>query len=289
MINRNLEIFIHVADSGSITETAHALYISQPAVSMAIKNLEQELEVQLFHRSKRRGLVLTSAGERILYYAHQMQEMENHIYQTAYLEKNLLGGKLKVASFPIVTSTILSKAIFRYRSLHPDVEVELIDCDPETVQSLVENHAVDLGISASPFGNVDHETLIVDRMVGIFRPEDPHPPKIDLFGDTKDLVFCTAGKKTVLDTLRGANRINFSNSLIVHNHETIVNMVQEGNGIGVISEFTLNAIPNDLIRCPVEPDVPVEIALVAPSLKDLTPVAAEFVRLIKAVMAGKSA
>ena len=284
MINHNLSIFINVADSGSVTETANSLYISQPAVSKAVIQLEQELGIKLFHRNKRRGLILTDAGRTILRYAHQMQELENHILQTAYQEKNFLGGRLRIASFPIVTSTLLSKAIHQYRQQYPQVELELLDRDPKTVQRLVEDHAVDFGISTSPYGRVDHELLFVDRMVGIGLPGESLPEQIDLFGGTKNLIFCDAGKETTIETLKGSQAIRFSDSLIVQNHETIINMVEEGNGIGVISEYTLNAIPNDLVRFPVVPPVEIEVSLVAPSLSDLTPVAQEFVRILKVLV-----
>ncbi|MCD7811294.1 MAG: LysR family transcriptional regulator [Ruminococcus sp.] len=64
MINNNLKVFVKVAENLSITETAKELYISQPAVSNAIKNLEKELSLKLFHRDKRVGLHLTDGGEK---------------------------------------------------------------------------------------------------------------------------------------------------------------------------------------------------------------------------------
>lgn len=69
MLNHNLRIFIRVAEKGSITETANELYISQPAVSKAIKILEDELNLKLFHRDKRKGLILTDIGHEILFIA----------------------------------------------------------------------------------------------------------------------------------------------------------------------------------------------------------------------------
>ncbi|MDT8716963.1 LysR family transcriptional regulator [Clostridium sp. 19966] len=68
----NLKIFISVADEKSITEAANNLYISQPAVSKAIKNLEDELTVKLFQRDKRNVLLITDVEEKILLLAQQM-------------------------------------------------------------------------------------------------------------------------------------------------------------------------------------------------------------------------
>ena len=284
MLSNNLRIFITVAEKGSITETAKELYITQPAVSRAIINLEKELNVKLFYRDRRHGLHLTYVGEKILLYARQMAELENHIYQTSFRENNFVGGKLKIASFPIATSVIVSRALYQYRQEYPYVTVELIDRDPKDVQKLVEEYAVDIGISASPFDAVEHEKLIMDTMVGIFRSDGPEYKVIDLFGDTSNLIFCDSGKKTTIETMKNAHLVRFDDSLIVQNHETVVNMVEQNNGIGVISEFTLNSIPNGLLRCPVYPQIEVEIALIAPSFRDLTPVAVEFARIVKEVV-----
>ncbi|MDK6234064.1 LysR family transcriptional regulator [Aerococcus sanguinicola] len=66
-----LQYLSKVAETGSITQAAKALYLSQPSLSNAIKELEQEMEVQLFKRSKK-GAVLTEAGEDFLTYAQQI-------------------------------------------------------------------------------------------------------------------------------------------------------------------------------------------------------------------------
>ncbi len=96
----NLKIFINVADAANITRAAEALHITQPAASKAIKALEDELGVTLFYRDKRNGLALTDIGERILGVARQMMLMEEKIYQTAYMSKNMLEGTLRIASLP---------------------------------------------------------------------------------------------------------------------------------------------------------------------------------------------
>ena len=67
MLNRNLEIFLRVAEYGSITRAAKTLYITQPAASNAISKLEAELNVKLFFRDKRNGLILTDVGQKFCF------------------------------------------------------------------------------------------------------------------------------------------------------------------------------------------------------------------------------
>ena len=282
MLNRNLEIYIMVAERGSITETANELYVSQPAISKAILKLEEELHVTLFYRDKRRGLLLTEVGKEILLHARKMQDSANRIHQIARQENNLLGGKLRVASFPIFTGAVLPAVIREFRRQYPAVSFELLDRDPRTAQRLAAEHAADLAISASPFTDLDHELLLEDQMIAIFPKDDPLPESVSLFGDTQHLVFCEAGRETVTDILKDASRIRFSESLIVQNHETIISMVERGNGVGIIDEFTFRAIRSDLQVCPVRPRIQISIELAAPDLQNLTPAAAAFADLLRA-------
>lgn len=123
----NLKIFINVADAENITRAAEALHITQPSVSKAVKNLEDELGVALFFRDKRSGLSLTDTGERILGFARQMMLMEEKIYQTAYMSKNMLEGTLKIATLPYGSVFFLVKALSVFQTKYPQVNVEITE------------------------------------------------------------------------------------------------------------------------------------------------------------------
>ena len=121
MMSYGLKVFLSVAERGSVTDTANELFVTQPAVSKAIKSLEDKLSLKLFHRDKRKGLTLTDAGRKIFLLARQMRDLEERIYRTAFHENNCLGGTLRVASVPIATTLIVSKVLRRYREKFPAV------------------------------------------------------------------------------------------------------------------------------------------------------------------------
>ena len=272
MMNNNLRVFIQVAERGSFTQVANELYISQPAVSRAIKALEDELKVKLFFRDKRNGLILTDAGEKILLLARQMADNENRIYQTAFRENNFLGGKVRVASMPILTSVILSKVIFRFRQKYPYVTLELIEGSSSEIRKAVEEHKVDFGFTSSPFGNLDRRVMFTDRMVAVSREQNDNQKPIDLTVDTEKYILCRAGYETVIEELN-AQRVKLEHCFIVQQAETVINLVKEGNGTGILSELVLNATPNELFRQSVTPPVQMDIGIIANDLSDLTPVA----------------
>lgn len=73
--------------------------------------MEDELQIKLFHRDKGKGIYLTNVGKKIFLLASQMEEIENKIYQTDYIENNFLGGTLRIGSIPIIITMILSSAL----------------------------------------------------------------------------------------------------------------------------------------------------------------------------------
>lgn len=280
MSNNNLRVFIQVAEKGSFTATADELYISQPAISRSIKTLENELKVKLFFRDKKNGLILTDAGEKILLIARQMADMENRIYQTAFRENNFLGGKVRIASMPILTSVILSKVFYQFQQKYPYVTLELVEGSSSEIRTAVEEHKVDFGFTSSPFGTLDNLVLLNDRMVAINKEDFKTEHAINLYDDSERYIFCHAGHETVLDELK-TQRVKLEHSFTVQQAETVINLVKENNGIGILSELVLNATPNSLKRHPVEPSVQMDIGLVANDLSDLTPVATALIRMIQ--------
>lgn len=279
MLNHNLRIFIRVAEKGSITETANELYISQPAVSKAIKILEDELNLKLFHRDKRKGLILTDVGHEILILARQMEETENRMYQVAFRSNNFIGGKVRIASMPILTSVILSEVFYRFHKLYPYVSIELIEGSSMDIRKAIEGHQVDLGVFSAPFDKLDYQLLFKDRMIAVGTSEMMTDSVLDLNIEPKRLIFCQAGHETVMELLKAKN-IKISQSFIVQQAESVIHLAEKGNGIGVISEFTVNHIPNQLNRCTIEPAIEIPIGLVANDLHDLTPAALELKQII---------
>lgn len=214
MLNHNLRIFIRVAEKGSITETANELYISQPAVSKAIKILEDELNLKLFHRDKRKGLILTDIGHEILILARQMEKTENRMYQAAFRSNNFIGGKVRIASMPILTSVILSEVFYRFHKLYPYVSIELIEGSSMDIRKAIEEHQVDLGIFSAPFDTLDYQLLFTDRMIAVGTSEMLTDPVLDLNIEPERFIFCQAGHETAMELLKAKN-VKISQSFIV--------------------------------------------------------------------------
>lgn len=280
MINRNLSIFIQVATCGSITKAAKLLYITQPAVSNAIAKLEEELGVKLFFRDKRNGLLLTDVGKKILSLATQLEDIDNRIYQTAQQEKNLISGQVRIAVLTSLVSTILSGALKKYRKQYPDIDIEIKEGTPIEIFEMIENRSADFAISCSPFGKFHSFLLCHDRMTAMFPPGSKEGQTVQLSNPPDILIINKPAYETLLEHMT-PEKIKFDKMLLVQNAETAIRMVEDGVGIGIISEYTMETLAYGVKKYPVNPNIQFEIGLFANDLNDLTPAAAELVRIIK--------
>lgn len=279
----NLKIFIEVAKNKSITKTADMMFISQPAISKAIKNIEAELNVKLFYRDKRNGLKLTDVGERILVLSKQMINTEEKIYQAAFRENNFLGGKLKIGAVPIATTHIIVKAMEIFHKKYPYVTIELYEGSTNEVKDMVKNYAVDLGISISPFEDLQYQVLIQDYMVAISKKELANP--IIDFRQVKDkLYICNAGIEAVQPILEKQNCMNYQLFEVTQSSNTVVAMAQSDLGIGIISKLVLGDKDKGLNIYSVSPKILMDYALISTDFSDLTPIAKEFVSIIHQIL-----
>lgn len=276
MLNNNLRIFITAAELESLTEAAKKLYVSQPAISQAIRKLEEELNVKLFIRNKRSTLKLTDAGKDILAIAYKMADLENKLYQRAYEENHLMGGMIRIASVPIGMSLILSHVLPIFKKQFPEVQIELLEGSPFEVKNMVLNVQADIGITTSPYLGLSHKLLMNDRMVSISRDD---AVRIDLRKDNKDLILCRVAKDSCLEQLAGQN-IDLSHVQVVEAASTQINMIENNNGKGIISELMLSTIPNELVRGTVLPKVETEISLIAHDFDELPAAAKEISDMI---------
>lgn len=274
----NLKIFINVADSGSITRTAEALFISQPAVSKAIRLIEEDLGVNLFIRDKKIGIKLTDTGERILPYARKLLLMEEKIYQTAYLSKNMLEGTLRIASLPIGIDHVLVKTLAYYTKKYPNVNVEILDGSTNDVNRMVSEHEAEFGISIDSGDNFQKETLLKDRIIAISRSKLDEN-EINLLKSKKQFLLCRAALESIQSVINANPQVATKQFKIV-GRDTVRLMAQEGLGIGLQSALLVEPHKENYYIYPVIPEICTDLVLIANDFSDLSPAAKEFVNII---------
>ncbi|WP_134699424.1 LysR family transcriptional regulator [Ammoniphilus sp. YIM 78166] len=146
---RDLKSFIEVANHKSFSKAASHSYVSQPALSKAVKKIEEELHVELFERSKRE-LKLTDAGKIV--YQQGVKALLPLTELTVLLDElmNIEAGEIKIGIPPLI-GTLFFPAIARMlHEKYPKVSLELIELGAKRISELVDQGQIDLGIIVLP-------------------------------------------------------------------------------------------------------------------------------------------
>lgn len=138
---RQLKIFCAVADLGSFTAAAARINTVQSNVTMRIKELEAELNRELFIRRKS-GVVLTAAGETFLGYARRILQLTEES-RSALLDNGIPNGPLRLGSMETTAAIRLPKILTRYREQHPDVQLSLLTGTTAELIKAIEAHRID--------------------------------------------------------------------------------------------------------------------------------------------------
>lgn len=120
-----LRVFITAAKTLNFTKCAEQLYISQPAVSKHIGELESRYKVQLFERSGSR-LALTEAGRVMLEHAERIADGYRRLQYEMDLFTDRLGGELKVGASTTIAQYVLPQVLARFTARFPEVKVSLV-------------------------------------------------------------------------------------------------------------------------------------------------------------------
>lgn len=128
-----MQVFVEIAERGSLTEAGNALDISRAMVSRYLESLEQWLGVRLLHRTTRR-VSLTEAGAEALQGCRQVVELTRDIRSTAGARQVEPSGRLRIAASASFAQACLADAIADFLALYPKTQIEL----------LVQEHAVNL-------------------------------------------------------------------------------------------------------------------------------------------------
>lgn len=144
---RRLRLFLAVVDHGTFTAAADAEHVAQPAVSLAVRELETEVGAPLLVRS-RHGAVLTPAGEALVPPARQALRDIEHAAAAVAAVTGLVSGRLDLATLPTLAADPVAELVGRFRGAHPGVTVRLgAPNDLDELADDVRSGRADLGIT----------------------------------------------------------------------------------------------------------------------------------------------
>lgn len=138
---RNLITFIHVAELNSFTKAAAKLGYSQSTVSFQIKQLETELDSELFERINR-TVALTEKGREVLKYAHQISKLTQEM-EKSMQEKTAVSGHIRLAMADSLCDSLLGGGFMDFRTRYPGITLKIIAAGTEEMFRLINHNEVD--------------------------------------------------------------------------------------------------------------------------------------------------
>lgn len=151
------KIFVTAANAGSFSAGAKELYLTQSAVSQAVRKLEQQLGVPLFVRG-RRGAVLTQEGRLLYDHAVQALQLLEAGEQKIQRLRELNEGQLRIGAADTITQEYLLPYLSAFRQLHPNVQLQVTNRTSRQLTELLSQGRLDIAIVNLP---IDDKRLVV--------------------------------------------------------------------------------------------------------------------------------
>lgn len=167
-----LEFFIKVVEEGTFSKAAEAVFRTQPAVSIAIKRLEEEIGAPLFERSQK-APELTELGEVVYDYAKRILTLRDQTLEAVAELKSLERGRVRIGANESTSLYLLPHLILAYRAAHPNVRVEIFRHTSDRLPREVLDRNVDFALLAFEPVDSDLESFPVlrDELVLIMHPD----------------------------------------------------------------------------------------------------------------------
>lgn len=243
MTIRDLEIFIAVAETEKMGSAAKLLYITQPTVSHAITQIEEEYHIKLFERLSKK-LYITETGREFLQYARHItstfHEMEQYLHHASSQLCIHVGASLTVGSF------FLSKIITQFEQENPNISIRVyIDNSMNIIRKISEG-TLDVAVIE---GTVRSKDIIAkeiheDEMVLICGKNHSFASResvklSDLAGKAFVLREEGSGTREFLTDLTENRGIPIIEKWICHSSDSIINIVAAGQGVSILSKSLL--------------------------------------------------
>lgn len=192
-----LEYLLAVVNNGSFSLAAEKCFVTQPSLSMQIKNLEEELGVILLDRTKK-PVMLTQAGEVVVERAREVLKTYRHVYEDVEMLKGNVSGQLRLGVIPTIAPYLLPNMVQDFAKRCPKVELEIREMITPDIIRAMEHDRIDAAILAGgtcPEGIVEDD-LFDDRFYAYVSPNHPLSARSNIRVediDMKDILLLTEG------------------------------------------------------------------------------------------------
>jgi LysR family transcriptional regulator, low CO2-responsive transcriptional regulator len=241
---RQLDVFEAVARNLSFTRAANELHLSQPAVSMQVRQLEEVVGLPLYEKLGRR-IALTEAGRELYHYSRAISSQLQEMGEVLESMRGLSRGRLHVA----VASTVnyfAPRLLATFHERYPGIKLNLEVTNRQTLVRMLETNGVDLVLMGQPPEGVDTESepFMDNPLVVVAPPRHPlaGEPGISL-GRLAEEVFVMrepgSGTRQAMERFFSEQGLSIHQGMQMTRNEAIKQSVRAGLGVSIVSLHTI--------------------------------------------------
>ncbi len=292
MADRRLQVFHAVAKHLSFTKAAEALFMTQPAVTFQVKQLEEHFNTRLFERGHGRN-TLTAAGLLVLEYAEKILALSAELDLRLKEMTGEVGGLLLVGASTTIAEFLLPQVLGDFKSKYPKVQPRLTVANSETVENRVAEHTLDIGFieARSHRDSVAADVCCEDELQAVCAPS--HPLARLKSATAKQLAqypFISrepgSGTREVIDQYlnnAGVSPDSLNVVMELGSPEALKGLVATGLGFTIISRAAVSKETRlgQLVRVPLAPRLIRDFSVVYPKEKFRSRLVNTFVQFAK--------
>lgn len=244
MTDFRLKVFVSVARNLSFTKASKELFISQPAISKHIQELESMYGVRLFNR-KGSHITLTEAGKLLKLKSESIIEQYNQLAFEMHLLHNELVGELRLGASTTIAQYVLPPLLARFTERYPQVKISLFNGNSREIEQSLFRNELDCGLveGITRESNLKYTHFLRDELVVIVRDGHPLANKEELTMDefrANGLVLRERGSGTLDVFEKALSRLNIKLSMLnvqlfLGSTESIKLYLEHTDAMGVVS------------------------------------------------------
>lgn len=243
MMIESLKVYVSVVEQKSFSRAADELFLSQPSVSLHIRNLENEFGVKLIHRSPKH-LHLTSAGSILYHRAKEILALYNDTKEKINDMRHVVTGTLKIGASFTIGEYILPRFLAEVASEYPNVTVQVTVANTEEIFQALRQNQLDIGLVEGTVNEneVEVEPFCQDEMILVV----PNSHPLAAFAqasveDLQDQVWILrepgSGTRAFSDQVIQDLGIRMKRSFVFSSSEGVKEAVIYGLGIAIVSRL----------------------------------------------------
>lgn len=285
---RKLEAFLAIANTGKYTEAADKLFISQSSLSKQMSQVEKELGVKLFKKT-RNGVELTQAGFDFYSYARKALPEYQHACDRLQMYREGSTYPLRIGSLPLIEEYGFADSFSSFWVRNPSVQLEYFERSQEDLMSKLDRHKIDLAIVRGDLldkGMYSFVPLICDELVLVCSRKHPlaNAGTVDIAALRNEEFMLLEEKSDVTRIFRRACEREgfFPNAPLHHSrHRMLMKAVQKDMGISVLPKrLATTYLTRDLAVVPFKKTLTSTVGFVWLTGEKLTPVMHDFVQFV---------